>query len=548
MRFIIPFCLILTLLATAGCKSTKMAGASMPLELAVQDQPAAVMPAPPASYGEALPGPAYSAPGTVYGAQPEGRDARGEGYNAIQELGFSLAAHEPLSTFSIDVDTASYSNIRKFIESGALPPADAVRIEEMINYFTYAYPQPEGSDPFSVNTAVAVCPWQPKHRLLRVGLQGKSVEMEERPDANLVFLADVSGSMNEPDKLPLLKQGLTLLVRQLSPRDRLAIVTYAGYTGVALEPTHCTPENRQRIEDLIDSLGAGGSTHGSAGIQLAYELAEDQFREGDINRVILCTDGDFNVGVTTQEELIALIEDKAKSGVFLTVLGFGTGNVKDNIMETLADKGNGNYGYVDTLMEARRLLVQQVSGTLMTIAKDVKIQVEFNPAEIQAYRLIGYENRMLAKEDFNDDTKDAGEIGAGHSVTALYELVPAGVESDVMPAVDPLKYQQPPQPLSDAAWSGEWATVKLRYKAPEEDESKLIQTAVKCGDAALESADPEFQFASAVAAWGMILRDSPFKGEATPDLVRTLARNGKGADPEGYRGEFLRLVEAAEAL
>lgn len=467
-----------------------------------------------------------------------------ETYNQITDNPFLAVAENPLSTFSIDVDTASYAILRRFLNEHRLPPKDAVRIEEMINYFTYDYRPPTGEDPFSVNVEIAGCPWNSEHRLARVGLKGREIARDKRPPSNLVFLVDVSGSMQPANKLPLLKQCLKMLTEQLTENDHVSIVVYAGAAGEVLPAT--SGDNQRKILRALDKLEAGGSTHGSEGIELAYQTAVANFIPGGVNRVILCTDGDFNVGVTNPGELVRLIEEKAQNGVFLTVLGFGMGNYKDGTVEMLADKGNGNYAYIDTLNEGRKVLVEQMSGTLVTIAKDVKIQVEFNPSHVSSYRLIGYENRLLRKEDFNDDKKDAGEIGAGHTVTALYEIVPAG-KSVGIPSVDPLKYQQPGQP-SAAANSPELFTVKLRYKEPDGDSSKLMVVPVNDNEASLAKASDDFKFSSAVAAFGMILRDSPYKGAATLNGVWELANESKARDREGYREEFLQLVEQAKTI
>jgi len=384
-----------------------------------------------------------------------------EAYDHISDNPFLSVSQNPLSTFSVDVDTASYANIRRFLREGRMPPKDAVRIEEMINYFDYSYPPAEGDAPFSVHTEVSGCPWRPEHRLVRIGLKGREIPEKERSPGNFVFLLDVSGSMSSSNKLPLLRRAMKLLVGKLGEKDRVAITVYAGASGLVLPSTPCSGENKAKILDSLERLRSGGSTHGSEGIQLAYQTAKENFIRGGINRIILATDGDFNVGITNQGDLVRLIQEKAETGIFLTVLGFGTGNLKDSTMEKLADKGNGNYGYIDTIMEARKMLVEEMGATLITIAKDVKIQVEFNPTQVSAYRLIGYENRRLRAEDFNDDKKDAGEIGAGHTVTALYEVIPAGQPFE--PGVDPLKYQQPAQ-TTPAAGEGELLTVKLRYK------------------------------------------------------------------------------------
>lgn len=468
-----------------------------------------------------------------------------EDYSKIVDNAFLAVADQPLSTFAIDVDTASYANTRRFLNDGVLPPADAVRIEEMVNYFNYDYPEPEGADPFSVHTEVGACPWADGHKLVHVGLQGKNIANDDIPARNLVFLLDVSGSMNSPDKLPLLKNALKLMVGQLGQDDRVAIVVYAGASGVVLEPT--AGSDHARIMNAFDRLRAGGGTNGAAGIRAAYDLARQSFVEGGINRVILATDGDFNVGTTSQADLERLVEKERESGVYLSVFGFGTGNLKDSTMEMLADKGNGNYGYVDTLAEARKLLVEQAAGTLMTIAKDVKIQVEFNPKEVASYRLIGYENRLMAAEDFNDDSKDAGELGAGHTVTALYEVVPVGAEV-VDAKIDPLRYQSGMEALK-AANTGELAQIKLRYKAPEgNDTSTLISTTVSDGDMTLEQTSTNYRFAAAVAEFGMLLRNSEHRGRSTFDTARALASGAIGQDKHGHRREFVELIERARSL
>lgn len=524
-----------------------------------------------------------------------------ESYTAAAENPFQLVSRIPLSTFSIDVDTASYSNVRRFLQNGTLPPRDAVRIEELINYFDYDYPPPTGADPFSVNVEVAECPWNADHRLARIGIRGKEFAHSLRPAVNLVFLIDVSGSMQNYNKLPLVQQSLRMLVDNLTAHDSVAMAVYAGSSGLVLPATN--GGSKGVIHAAIDQLRAGGSTNGGEGIQLAYDTALDNFVEGGVNRVILATDGDFNVGITSHDALLQIIEVKAKSGVFLSVLGFGMGNLKDNTLELLADKGNGNYAYIDTINEAQKVLVDQLTGTLVTIAKDVKIQVEFNPVEVSAYRLIGYENRMLAAQDFNDDTKDAGEIGAGHTVTALYEIVPAGVASDVQPAnVDPLKYQyapgetdqaksaedadtpsddetmddgnavdeagvdplaaeaDAPRGLKPAARGGELMTVKLRYKEPDGDTSKLIEVPVIDSGLAFVNTSDDFAFAAAVASFGMLLKGSvharvPGTSVSDPGarlfdyaFVRETADAARSDDPNGYRAEFVALVEKAEQL
>ena len=483
-----------------------------------------------------------SAAPTMDMKREEARPVGADDYHRIVENEFLAVADQPLSTFAVDVDTASYSNVRRFLKEGSLPPADAVRIEEMVNYFNYDYEAPTGNDPFSVNTEVGDCPWAEGHKLVHIGLKGKTVAADDVPPRNLVFLIDVSGSMSSPDKLPLLKKAFKLMIGQLDEDDRVSIVVYAGASGVVLEPT--PGSDRVRIMEAFDQLRSGGGTNGAAGIQAAYGLAREAFVQNGINRVILATDGDFNVGTTSQGELERLIEKERESGVYLSVFGFGTGNLKDSTMEMLADKGNGNYGYIDTLAEARKLLVEQAGATLMTIAKDVKIQVEFNPAEVASYRLIGYENRLMAAEDFNDDTKDAGEIGAGHTVTALYEVVPAGAEV-VDAKVDPKRYQKGME-LLDAAKGGELAFVKLRHKEPEWDGRSILSTiAINDADTELEATSNNFRFSAAVAAFGMLLRGSEHKGTATWDLAKGLARDALGQDPHGYRREMLELIDLA---
>jgi Ca-activated chloride channel family protein len=466
-------------------------------------------------------------------------------YGHHLENPFLAALDNPLSTFSIDVDTASYSIVRQFINNGTLPPRDAVRVEEMINYFTYDYPKPKADEPFSINVDIASCPWEETHRLVRIGLKGREIAQDKRGPSNLVFLLDVSGSMTPQERLPLVKQAVRLLVERLSEKDRVAIVVYAGASGLALPST--SGAHKEAILSALDNLQAGGSTNGAEGIQLAYKIAADNFIKGGVNRVILATDGDFNVGVASQGELIRLIEEKAKSGVFLSVLGVGDDNLKDSTMQKLADQGNGNYAYLDSLDEARKVLVQQMNGTLVTIAKDVKIQVEFNPTRVASYRLIGYEKRALRKEDFNNDKMDAGEIGAGHVVTALYEVVPVGAAvSPSVPPVDPLKYSAPPE--NARSNSSEMLTVKLRYKKLDGDKSELVERAAVDDGKQFASASADFKFAAAVAEFGMLLRDSEFKGSGTLGAVLEWAQEGKGADTNGYRAGFLELVRKAEAL
>jgi Ca-activated chloride channel family protein len=469
-----------------------------------------------------------------------------EGYASVNENGFKNVKNNPLSTFSIDVDNASYSNIRRFINMGQLPPADAVRIEEMINYFKYNYPEPVGEHPFSVSAELAVCPWNTRHQLLHIGLKGKSIDKSSLPPSNIVFLIDVSGSMSDPNKLPLLKSAFSLLVNELRPQDRVAIVVYAGAAGLVLEST---PGNRKEtILAAIDNLAAGGSTAGGAGLKLAYSVAEKNFIKGGNNRIILATDGDFNVGESSNGGMERLVEDKRDLGIFITVLGFGMGNVKDDKMELIADKGNGNYSYIDNLQEARKVLVREFGGTLFTIAKDVKFQIEFNPVRVKSYRLIGYENRLLNDEDFNDDTKDAGEMGAGHNVTALYELVPAG-SNETVPSIDPLKYQQTgSNDKREQSYSGEYLTIKLRYKTPDGNKSKLFEKPVMNYVNDLEEASDNLRFAAAVSEFGMILRNSEFKGNATLESASKLAKSGRGEDEDGYRSELIRLINTVKGM
>ena len=466
-----------------------------------------------------------------------------EGYAHIEENAFRAAFDHPLSTFAIDVDRASYSNIRRFLQSGQLPPVGAVRIEEMVNYFAYTYPQPHDAHPFSITTELGVAPWNPAHRLVHIGLQGYALPASERPPSNLVFLIDVSGSMHSHDKLPLVKRGLELLTASLRPEDRVAIVVYAGAAGLVLEST--PGSDQSTIRQALDRLRAGGGTAGAAGIRLAYQVAQQHFIEGGNNRVILATDGDFNVGVSSNSELIPLIEKQREAGTFLTVLGFGTGNLQDHRMEQIANHGNGTYYYIDSEREAEKVFVDELGGTLFTIAKDVKIQVEFNPLHVAAYRLIGYENRALAAEDFRDDQKDAGELGAGHTVTALYEVIPAGAEtSTAVRAVGHSRYLQ--TSLTSHATSDEWMIVRLRYKAPDADTSQeFTHPLVPHLD---RTPSENFTFSAAVAAFGMLLRESEHRGTTTASLVYDLAQASMGADRNGHRREFLALVRAYQHL
>lgn len=459
-------------------------------------------------------------------------DFNTEEYSRIYENAFYKPVDQPLSTFSIDVDTASYSNVRRFLNNGSLPYPDAVRIEELINYFDYDYPQPEGSRPFSLNTELSACPWNDENMLLLVGLQGKSIEFEQIPESNIVFLIDSSGSMQDEGKLPLLKQAMAMLTEQLRPEDRISIVAYAGSAGLVLPPV--SGNDKEAVFRALDNLEAGGSTAGGEGIELAYKIASDNLFKNGNNRIILATDGDFNVGASSEGELTRMIEEKREQGIFLTVLGFGMGNYKDSRMESLADKGNGNYAYIDTINEARKVLVEGLSGTMFTIASDVKIQIEFNPAYVGEYRLIGYENRVMDAQDFDDDKKDAGEIGAGHSVTALYEIVPAnGVEPSV------LRYQERSTTESSAG-SGELGYLKLRYKNPGEDQSILSEEPVS--SMITDKPSENLRFASAVAEWGMILRKSEHAPEASIERVIKTVQKSLGEDPYGYRAEFLTLL------
>ena len=467
-----------------------------------------------------------------------------EEYDRIQENGFKSVADTPLSTFSIDVDPASYSNMRRFINRGELPPADAIRTEELVNYFSYDYPKPTGNDPVKITVEAVTCTWNTAHRLVRIGLKAKEIPTEQLPASNLVFLIDVSGSMWGANRLDLVKSSLKLLVNNLRNKDKVAIVTYAGSAGVKLEAT--SGGDKQKIREAIDELTAGGSTAGGAGIHLAYQIAKKNFISDGNNRIILCSDGDFNVGVSSAEGLEQLIEKERKSGVHLTVLGYGMGNYKDKKIQVLAEKGNGNHAYIDNLQEANRVLVGEFGATLHTVAKDVKLQVEFNPSQVQAYRLIGYESRLLKDEDFNNDAKDAGDMGAGHTVTAFYEVIPAGVKNEYVGKVDDLKYQKKEKMTLKPTGSDELLTVKLRYKAPDKDVSRKME--LPFVDNKGDSVSSDFRFASAVAMFGQLLRDSDFKGTADYDKVIKLAKQGLNNDERGYRREFIRLVEAAKGL
>jgi Ca-activated chloride channel homolog len=470
-----------------------------------------------------------------------------EAYDVITDNPFQQALGETaLSTFAIDVDTAAYTNLRRYLNGGSLPPRGAIRIEELINYFPYSDAGPTDGSPFTARIEIAECPWQPQHRLVRVALKGREIAVDQRPVSNLVFLVDVSGSMQDENKLPLVREGLRMLVNQLGENDRVAIVVYAGASGLVLPSTSAT--NKQVILSAIDNLQAGGSTNGGAGIELAYKTALENFIKGGANRVILCTDGDFNVGVTSRDELVRLVEEKAKANIFATILGFGMGNLKDSTLEQLADKGNGQYGYIDSLAEARKQFVDQLSGTLVTIAKDVKIQLEFNPAKVAGYRLIGYENRVMANQDFRNDAKDAGEIGAGHSVTALYELIPAGQPVPQTAETQTLKYQVATTVKPDALTSTDWLTLRLRHKAPEGETASEQEFVATDSGARFGEASVDFRWSAAVASFGMVLRDSPYKGMATLPMVKELAESAKGADAAGYRAEFVGLVQKAAVL
>ena len=529
-----------------------------------------------AVYDRHVAAPAGAQMKSAYYRHPHPVPQNTESYTGISENGYRDPLQEPYSTFSIDVDNASYSNVRRFINLGQEVPADAVRIEEMINYFRYDYPQPSGEHPFSVYTEAGICPWNNNHYLLHIGLRGKDIDRSELPPSNLVFLIDVSGSMNYPNKLPLLKSAFSLLINEQRETDRVAMVVYAGAAGVVLKST---PGNRKEtIMQALDNLQAGGSTAGGAGLMLAYKIAEKNFIKEGNNRIILATDGDFNVGVSDNASMEKLVEQKRGLGIYMTVLGFGMGNIKDDKMEIIADKGNGNYAYIDNIQEARRVLVQEFGGTLFTIAKDVKFQIEFNPAYVKAYRLVGYENRLLADRDFNDDTKDAGEMGAGHTVTALYEIVPAGSDETGLPTVDPLRYQGKGV-AGDVAGKGsgsgepaasgyydyrtesrpsderypalkdaprELCNIKLRYKDPGALTSKLFSKTVDTDIKKAGETTDRFRFSAAVAEFGMILRDSKFRGTSTVEDVVSLASGARGTDPDGYRAEFIRLVQSAK--
>lgn len=483
----------------------------------------------------------YSTSMLTHSIMPPAPEWNRESYNAITENGFISSTNDPLSTFSIDVDTASYANIRRFINGGSLPPVGAVRIEEMVNYFNYSYPQPTGDAPIAISTELGPSPYNEGYSLVKIGVKAKNIETEKLPPSNLVFLIDVSGSMQADNKLSLLKKSMKLLVSKLDEQDRVSIVVYAGSDRIVLQPT--SGDKQREIITAIDSLTSGGSTHASSGIETSYKLAKQVFMPLGNNRVILASDGDFNVGTTSQGELQKLIETKREDGIYLTVLGFGMGNYHDDTMEILADKGNGNYAYIDSLLEAKKVLIKEMGGTLFTIANDVKIQVEFNPTKIGAYRLIGYENRALADEDFKDDKKDAGEIGVGHTVTALYELIPTGHKS--IPKVDALKYQKVSKSENS---SKELLTVKLRYKPKGKKSSKQISQVVLPSTKTLAQMSDDFRFAATVAGYGMLLKDSQYVEKFSWDDCLDLLKQSRGADKEGYRAELLRIVEMSQLL
>jgi Ca-activated chloride channel homolog len=549
MRPILTYCGIAFLVINIiGCEASNTETSSSVPQSAVNTTPA-VSPNPGGNVAKIQQQPSQglnSSKSKDRGLDSSQEAPSGEKYRSLPENQFQKVSSNPLSTFSIDVDTASYSNIRRFINDGQLPPPEAVRVEEMINYFKYDYAQPSNQQPFAVTTEVATTPWNPQHRLVQIGVKSQNPGIEKLPPNNLVFLLDTSGSMSEADKLPLLKAALRLMVNELRPTDKVSIVAYAGSAGLVLPVT--PGSEKAKILAALDKLEAGGSTAGGEGIKLAYKIATDNLIKSGNNRVILATDGDFNVGISSDEELVKLIEKQRKSNIFLSVLGFGSGNLQDNKMEQLADKGNGNYAYIDSLLEAKKVLVKELGATLLTVAKDVKIQVEFNPAKIQAYRLIGYENRTLQSQDFNNDKKDAGELGAGHTVTALYEVVPTGINSNAVQGnIDPLKYQNQ-QITQNAANSNEIMQVKLRYKPPQSEKSQLLSYAIADQGLQLENASNNLKFAASVAQYAMVLRNSPSKGNTNLDTILKLARQSLGSDLDGYRAEFIRLVEKTKTL
>ena len=488
---------------------------------------------------------AEAAPPANYRKESPYNRRRSEEYGQFVENKFRLAKDQPLSTFSVDVDAASYSNMRRFINRGELPHNDAIRIEELINYFSYNYPEPSGGDPVRITTEVGNSPWDNQNRLVRIGLKAKSIASDNLPASNFVFLIDVSGSMEGPTRLELVKSSLKLLVNNLREKDRVAIVVYAGAAGEVLPST--SGADKQKIKESLDNLSAGGSTAGGAGIKLAYKIAKQNFIKEGNNRIILCTDGDFNVGISSNDGLLKLIENERKTGVFLSILGYGMGNYKDSKMQTLAQAGNGNHAYIDNLQEANKVLVSEFGSTMYAVAKDVKLQIEFNPSKVQVYRLVGYETRLLNKEDFNNDAIDAGEMGAGHTVTAFYEVVPVGVKSNILGSVDPLKYQkEDAAPDQKAVGHTDLLTVKLRYKQPDSDTSKKIE--VSLIDNERNEVSDDFRFASAVAMFGQVLKGSQYKGNGSFDKAIALAKSGYGNDAQGYRREFVRLMEATKGL
>lgn len=464
-----------------------------------------------------------------------------EEYASLIENPFELTKSQPVSTFSIDVDNASYSNIRRMINEGQTVDKNAVRIEEMVNYFKYDYPQPQNNQPFSIITEYSDSPWNPQHKLLKIGLQGKNVSMNNLPPSNIVFLVDTSGSMAEENKLPLLKESLKVLLNQLRPQDKVGVVAYAGSAGVVLSSTSAS--EKARILEAFEKLEAGGSMSGGEGIELAYKLAKENFIKGGNNRVVLATDGDFNVGTSSVANLETLIEEKRKTGIFLTCLGYGMGNYKDDKMETLADKGNGNYAYIDNLQEANKFLGKEFAGSIYTIAKDVKVQIEFNPKYVKSYRLIGYENRKLRNEDFENDRIDAGELGSGHTVTALYEIIPDNVNSEFLPKEQKLKYSKTAEPNKTASGE-ELATIKFRYKKPDGDKSTEISQIVKNSGSGISSASSDFKFATSLAWFGLVLRDSKLITNKNLNAIESLAKQGKSRDDDSYRSEFMRLVQS----
>lgn len=470
----------------------------------------------------------------------------GEDYRAFTENTFQLPQNEPLSTFGADVDVAAYANVRRFLNQGQVPPADAVRTEELVNYFSYDYPQPKGKDPVSITTELGACPWNKNHQLLHIGLQAKELDVNNLPASNLVFLIDASGSMNAQNKLPLLKESYRLLVPQLRAQDRVSIVTYASNAGLVLEPT--SGDQKQTILAAIDNLRSGGSTAGAAGILLAYQLAEKHFVKNGNNRIILATDGDFNVGTTANKSLEELVAEKRKTGIFLSVFGFGQGNYQDARMQSLAEKGNGNAAYIDNMLEARKVLVEEFGGTMYTVAKDVKLQVEFNPAQVAAYRLVGYESRLLAAQDFNDDKKDAGDMGSGHTVTALYEIIPAGSKSDFLPSIDGLKYQKP-KGTDGIKYSGELATVRMKYKHPQDEKSQdKVEVAVNASSTAFAKTSEAFQWSAAVTGWSLLLKQSEYASTLDYATLIAAAEKARGKDDKGYRAEAIRLMETSRNL